>query len=30
MGSVIGSAFKKITEMGSEKPSFQEPAKKDT
>ena len=30
MGSAIGSAFKKITEKGSEKPSFQEPAKKDT
>jgi hypothetical protein len=30
MGSAIGSAFKKITEMGSEKLSFQEPAKKDT
>ena len=30
MGSAIGSAFKKITEMGSEKLSFQEFAKKDT
>ena len=27
MGSAIGSAFKKITEKGSDKPSPQEPAK---
>ena len=27
MGSAIGSAFKKITEKGPEKPSSQEPAK---
>jgi len=29
MGSAIGSTFKKITEKGSEKPSSQEPTKKD-
>jgi hypothetical protein len=29
MGSAIGSAFKKITEKGSDKPSSQQPAKQD-